>query len=61
MAELDAVAQKFFAAAGDARDAIYIEAKALSETLGATSSHYLRVMEKIVNTSEAYVEKESQR
>lgn len=61
MAELDAVAQKFLAAAGAARDAIYKEAKTLSESLGATSNHYLRVMEKIVNTGEAYVEKESQR
>lgn len=61
MAELDAVVQKFLAAAGDARDAIYKEAEALSESLGATSNHYLRVMEKIVTTSEAYIEKESQR
>ncbi|KAH0833320.1 thioredoxin-like protein [Lanmaoa asiatica] len=61
LAELDLVAQKFLAAAGDARNAIFKEAKALSESLGATSSHYLRVMEKIVNTSEAYIEKESQR
>ena len=55
------VAQKFLEAAGDAREVIYKEAKALSESLGATASHYLRVMEKIVNTSEAYIEKESQR
>lgn len=61
MAELDAVAQKFLAAVGDARDAIYKEAKALSHSLGATSNHYLRVMEKIVNSSEAYVEKEYKR
>jgi protein disulfide-isomerase A6 len=61
LAELDAVAQGFLSAAGSARDAIYKEAKALSETLGATSNHYLRVMEKIVNSGEAYVEKESQR
>lgn len=55
------VAQKFLGAAGDARAAIYKEAKALSESLGATSSHYLRVMDKIVSTSEGYIEKESQR
>jgi len=61
LAELDLVAQKFLAAAGDARDAIYNEAKALSESIGAASNHYLRVMEKIVSTSEVYVEKESQR
>jgi protein disulfide-isomerase A6 len=45
----------------DARDAIYNEAKALSGSLGATSAHYLRVMEKIVHTGEEYVTKESQR
>lgn len=61
MAELDSVAQKFLAAAGGARDAIYKEAKALSESLGVTSNHYLRVMEKIVSTGEAYIEKESRR
>ncbi|KAI9566788.1 thioredoxin-like protein [Boletus coccyginus] len=61
LAELDSAAQKFLAAAGGTRDAIYNEAKALSESLGAASNHYLRVMEKIVSTSEAYVEKESQR
>jgi len=61
LAELDSVVQKFLSATGDARNAIYKEAKAVSESLGATSKHYLRVMEKIVNTSEAYIEKESQR
>lgn len=61
LAELDTVAQKFLAAAGGAREAIYKEAKALSESLGATSNHYLRVMEKVVGAGEAYLEKESQR
>ncbi|KAG8212998.1 thioredoxin-like protein [Butyriboletus roseoflavus] len=61
LAELDAVAQKFLAAAGNARHAIHKEAKALSDSLGVASNHYLRVMEKIVTHSEAYIEKESQR
>lgn len=61
LAELDTVAQKFIVAAGDAREVIYKEAKRLSESLGATSNHYLRVMDKIVRSGEAYVEKESQR
>ncbi|KAF9223397.1 disulfide isomerase [Gyrodon lividus] len=61
LAELDLIAQKFLAAAGDAREAIYQEAKVLSDSLGATSNHYLRVMEKTVGSSEAYIEKESKR
>ncbi|KAF8841228.1 protein disulfide isomerase [Paxillus ammoniavirescens] len=59
--ELDSVAQKFLTATADARGAIYHEAKVLSESLGATSNHYLRVMEKIIGNSEAYIEKESKR
>ncbi|KAF8135066.1 thioredoxin-like protein [Boletus edulis] len=61
LAELDSVAQKFLAAVGDARDAIFKEAEALSESFGATSEHYLRVMTKIISSSEGYVTKESQR
>jgi len=49
------------AAAGDARDHIYKEAVALSESLGETVTQYIRVMEKIKNSSESYVEKESKR
>ncbi|KIJ62816.1 hypothetical protein HYDPIDRAFT_168807 [Hydnomerulius pinastri MD-312] len=61
LAELDSVAQKFLAATGDARDAIYKEARALSDALGAASNHYLRVMEKVISNSDAYIEKESKR
>ncbi|KIJ04710.1 hypothetical protein PAXINDRAFT_104050 [Paxillus involutus ATCC 200175] len=60
LSELDSVAQKFLAATADTRGAIYQEAKVLSESLGAASNHYLRVMEKIIG-SEAYIEKESKR
>ncbi|KAI6037728.1 thioredoxin-like protein [Pisolithus marmoratus] len=61
LVELDAIAQKFLAAAGTARDAIYKDAIALSEGLGSASQYYLRVMEKIVKGSEAYIDKESKR
>ncbi|KAG9315335.1 protein disulfide isomerase [Chiua virens] len=61
LAELDSVAQKFLAVAGDAREAILKEAREVADSLDATASHYLRVMEKIISTSEAYVEKETQR
>lgn len=59
--QLDALAQKFLAATGNARDAIYKEAVIVSDAIGAASNHYLRVMEKVVNSSEAYIEKESKR
>jgi len=61
IAELDSLAQKFLAAAGDARDYIYKEALTLSGSLGETANQYIRVMEKIVNNSESYIEKESKR
>ncbi|KAI6039903.1 thioredoxin-like protein [Pisolithus marmoratus] len=61
LAELDAIAQKFLAAAGTARDAVYKDAIALSEGLGSASQYYLRVMEKIIKDSEAYIDKESKR
>lgn len=61
IAELDTLAQKFLGAAGDARDYIYKEALTLSESLGETAKHYIRVMEKVVNDQESYIEKESKR
>ncbi|KAG6332449.1 hypothetical protein ID866_6641 [Astraeus odoratus] len=61
LAELDTLAQRFVAATAGARDEIYKEAVALSEGVGSASKHYLRVMEKVVNDSEAYIEKESKR
>ncbi|KAG2147563.1 protein disulfide isomerase [Suillus clintonianus] len=61
IAELDTLAQKFLGAAGDARDYIYKEALTLSESLGETAKHYIRIMEKVVNDRESYIEKESKR
>ncbi|KAJ6619763.1 protein disulfide isomerase [Mycena sp. CBHHK59/15] len=60
-AELDVLASKFFVAAGDARDALYKDAAALAASAGDVSKHYLRVMEKLVNGTEGYVEKEAKR
>lgn len=61
LADFDALANKFFAAESSARNAIFKEASALAATAGATAKHYLRVMEKVVNGSEEYVQKESKR
>lgn len=61
LAELDAIAQKFLTAVGTARDVAYKEGKALSEGLGSAAQYYVRVMERIVKDSEAYIDKESKR
>jgi len=60
-AEFDALARKFFVATGSARNSIYKEAVALAGKAGTASKHYLRVMEKLVNGAEGYLEKESKR
>ncbi|GLB40425.1 putative protein disulfide isomerase [Lyophyllum shimeji] len=61
LSEFDALASKFFAAGAEARDTIFKQASALTASAGATSKHYLRVMEKVVNGSEEYVQKEATR
>ncbi|KAG6849789.1 hypothetical protein H0H93_005175 [Arthromyces matolae] len=58
LSEFDALAAKFFTAAVEARDSILKEASELATTAAGTSKHYLRVMEKVVNGSEAYIQKE---
>ncbi|TFK75236.1 protein disulfide isomerase [Pluteus cervinus] len=60
-ADFDVLAQKFFVAAADAKKAVYDEAVALAAIVGEASKHYIRVMEKVVNGSEAYLAKESKR
>ncbi|KZT20154.1 protein disulfide isomerase [Neolentinus lepideus HHB14362 ss-1] len=59
--ELDTLASKFFVATGEVRDVVYKEALSLAAKAGASGKHYLRVMEKVVNGTEDYVERESQR
>jgi len=61
LAEFDELAHQFFVATADARDALYKQATALAASAGAASKHYLRVMEKVVNGTEGYVEKETKR
>ncbi|GAW02151.1 protein disulfide isomerase [Lentinula edodes] len=61
LADFDVLANKFFTAPADLRDSIYKEALTLSSTVGDVSKHYLRVMEKMVNGTEVYYEKESKR
>ncbi|KAF7312259.1 Disulfide isomerase [Mycena indigotica] len=58
---LDALASKFMLATADARSTIIQDATALVAGAGALSNHYLRVMEKLANSSEGYLEKEGKR
>ena len=58
---MDALASKFFEATSDARHSIYKEASVLALKAGAASKQYLRVMEKVINGSENYLEKEAKR
>ena len=59
--ELDKLASKFFSAAASARAALLDEAATLAKVAGATSQHYLRIMQKVVDSSEEYLTKESAR
>jgi len=59
--EFDSLAHKFFTATGSARDSLYQEALQLAASAGAASKPYLRVMEKVVNGTTGYIEKESKR
>ncbi|TFK85989.1 protein disulfide isomerase [Polyporus arcularius HHB13444] len=59
--QLDALAAKFFEETAAVRQELLKEATSLASTLGAGAKHYIRVMEKVVNGSEDYLEKESAR
>jgi protein disulfide-isomerase A6 len=48
-------------AAGDTRNAILKDALVAATTAKDASKHYIRVMEKIVNGTENYIEKEVKR
>ncbi|KAJ7650246.1 protein disulfide isomerase [Roridomyces roridus] len=61
VSEFDSLASKFFVAAADARASILQDAVALAAGAGSVANHYIRVMEKVVNGSEAYLEKEVKR
>jgi protein disulfide-isomerase A6 len=55
------LASKFIVATADVRDSIYKEASMLAVQAGASSKHYIRVMEKLANGTEEYIEKEARR
>jgi protein disulfide-isomerase A6 len=59
--KLDELAVQFFMAAQEARGKIYEEAAAVADGVGSHAQHYLKVMQKVVNGSEEYFEKEGNR
>ena len=55
------MASRFVAATGAARDTLYKDAELFAGAFGPKYKYYLRVMEKVLNGTENYVEKESNR
>lgn len=61
VASLDSLASQFFTALPSSRAELYDEAVVLGKDLGVGAAYYLKVMEKLVNGTENYVEKEAKR
>ncbi|KAJ3547460.1 hypothetical protein NMY22_g1645 [Coprinellus aureogranulatus] len=61
VADLDAIAKQFIAAAKDTRETLLKDAVALAGQAGDAAKHYIRAMEKVAGGAEAYIEKESKR
>ncbi|KAH8826631.1 protein disulfide isomerase [Flagelloscypha sp. PMI_526] len=61
VASLDTIASQFVAATGKVRNDLVAEAKTLVEAAGDAAKHYLKVMEKLASSGEAYLEKEGKR
>ncbi|KAI0686031.1 protein disulfide isomerase [Cytidiella melzeri] len=59
--EFDSIASRFAVAAADKRDALYQDAKLFARATGEKYKYYLKVMEKFLNGTEGYVEKETAR
>lgn len=59
--DFDEIASKFYGAEESTRQTILAEAAALADTVGPAAKQYLRVMEKVVNGTGDYLEKESKR
>jgi len=58
---LDSFAAELFSALPTSRAKIYEDATATAKSLGASGAYYLRVMQKVIDGSEDYVEKETKR
>lgn len=60
VAALDTLASQFFAVP-TSRAQLYEEASSLGQNLGESAKYYLKVMEKLANGTDAFVEKEAKR
>jgi protein disulfide-isomerase A6 len=61
IATLDTFARNLFTALPDVRATMYTEAKNAAEAVGTAGSYYLRVMQKLIDGPEDYIEKEVRR
>lgn len=61
ISKLDELAAQFYLAPQDNRKPIYDEASTIAESAGIHGQQYLKVMQKVSNTSDEYVTKESAR
>ena len=61
IAKLDALAQEFFSAVPESRKSIYELAVDVAGSSQEHAKHYIRVMEKVLNGTANYVEKETSR
>lgn len=59
--EFDSIASRFATATGAARNTLFKDAELLASAFGPTYKYYLRVMEKVINGTEGYIEKEANR
>ncbi|GJE85373.1 protein disulfide isomerase [Phanerochaete sordida] len=59
--EFDSLASRFATAAADVRNKLVEDASLLASAFGPQFKYYVRVMEKVVNGSEEYIEKEAKR
>lgn len=55
------MASRFVVAASDVRDTLFKDAELFARATGAKYKYYLKVMEKIVNGTEGWLEKETNR
>lgn len=60
-AEFDSLASRFVTAVGGARNKLVEDATLLASAFGPQFKYYVRVMEKVLNGTEDYIEKESSR
>jgi hypothetical protein len=59
--EFDSMASRFVVATADVRDTLYKDAQLFARATGEKYKYYLKVMEKVLNGSEGYIEKEAAR